>query len=180
MRQRIDAYVGVAAEAETGEQDTRPLVHRPPIDHREAEPPPEGQVTEHHVLRHRERGDQAQLLRDQREPGAERLARVAESASDTIHEDASGVGLVDAGEDLDQRGFAGAVLADDRVDFARCELERDLVESLSGEEALAEPLGDDHRHRATRGTIILGSTTRPRSMMTSPSSITVQSRIGTS
>src|SRR3989475_32025 len=122
-------------------------------------------------------GEPADVARLQ---GGGRLARVAESASDTIHEDASGVGLVDAGEDLDQRGFAGAVLADDRVDFARCELERDLVESLSGEEALAEPLGDDHRHRATRGTIILGSTTRPRSMMTSPSSITVQSRIGTS
>src|SRR5205807_1745417 len=141
---------------------TRPLVHRPPIDHREAEPPPEGQVTEHHVLRHRERGDQAQLLRDQCEPGAERLARVAESASDTIHEDASGVGLVDAGEDLDQRGFAGAVLADDRVDFARCELERDLVESLSGEEALAEPLGD---WRLSSSHSVMSLASRPPSIL---------------
>jgi len=34
--------------------------------------------------------------------------------------------------------------------------------------------------RGTRGTIMRLSTTRPRSTITSPSSITVQSRIGTS
>jgi hypothetical protein len=38
------------------------------------------------------------------------------------------VGLVDAGQDLDQRRLAGAVLADERRHLARIELERDLVQ----------------------------------------------------
>ena len=38
------------------------------------------------------------------------------------------VGLVVAGEDLDQRRLAGTVLADERVHFARGDVEADIVE----------------------------------------------------
>ena len=40
---------------------------------------------------------------------------------------APAIGLNDAGHDLDQRRFAGAVLAQQRVDFARAHVERDAV-----------------------------------------------------
>src|SRR5262249_4385355 len=65
------------------------LVQRPAIHHREAEPPSRGQVTEHHVLGHRERGDQVQLLRDQREPRGQCFVWIPESARGTVDEDAA-------------------------------------------------------------------------------------------
>ena len=40
----------------------------------------------------------------------------------------AGVGLVVAGEDLDQRRLAGAVLADERVDLAGGDVDADVVE----------------------------------------------------
>ena len=65
-----------------------------------------------------------------------------------------------AGHDLDQRRLAGAVLADQRVDFARAKIERDAVEradagerlgdGLSGEQDGVHGRPDDHgwcRHR---------------------------------
>ena len=46
-----------------------------------------------------------------------------------VEADLAGVGLVDAGKDLHQRGLAGAVLADERDDLAARDLEVHLVES---------------------------------------------------
>jgi hypothetical protein len=43
-------------------------------------------------------------------------------------------GLVDPGEYLDQGGFAGAVLADERVDLSGSQRERHLVEGFDAEE----------------------------------------------
>ena len=47
------------------------------------------------------------------------------------------VGRVDAAEDLDERRFAGAVLADERVHLAAVEVDRDVLERLYGAERLA-------------------------------------------
>ena len=46
-------------------------------------------------------------------------------------------GLVDAGEDLHQGGFAGPVLADDRQHLAGCERERHAVQGEHAGELLA-------------------------------------------
>ena len=53
-------------------------------------------------------------------------------------QDLAAIGLMDAGDDLDQRRFAGAVLAEQGVDLAGIEGERDVLERLRG----VEPLGD--------------------------------------
>ena len=58
----------------------------------------------------------------------------------------AGVRLVDAGQDLDERALAGAVLADQRVDLTGPELERDVVERLGR----AEPLRDAAQSTAAR------------------------------
>ena len=50
------------------------------------------------------------------------------------------VGPVEAGDDLDQRRLAGAVLAHQRMDLAGPEVERDLVERLDAGKRLADRL----------------------------------------
>src|SRR5207247_1025897 len=54
-------------------------------------------------------------------------------------------GRMHAGEDLDQRRLAGAVLADQAEDFAAQDVERHLVERAHAGELLAEPAQLDHR-----------------------------------
>ena len=54
-------------------------------------------------------------------------------------------GVIDAGEDLDQRRLAGAVLADQRRHFARPQRETDIVQRAHAGKALG-----DARHRQDR------------------------------
>ena len=65
-------------------------------------------------------------------------------------EDLAAVGLVDAGHDLDQRRFAGAVLAEQRVDLARIERERHVLERLGRVEALGDVAHLENRRRRPR------------------------------
>ena len=53
------------------------------------------------------------------------------------------VGLVVAGEDLDQRRLAGAVLADERVHFARGDIDADVVERDLARERLRQVLDSE-------------------------------------
>ena len=53
-----------------------------------------------------------------------------------VDEDLALVGLVRAGEDLDQRGLAGAVLAEQAVHLAGADLEVDAVERSGAGELL--------------------------------------------
>ena len=53
------------------------------------------------------------------------------------------IGLVDAGDHLEQRGLAGAVRADHADDAAGRQLERQVVDQQPVAEALAELVGDD-------------------------------------
>ena len=66
-------------------------------------------------------------------------------------QDFAAIGLVDAGDDLDERRFAGAVFAEQGVDLAGIEGQRDVLQRLRG----VEPLGDvahleDGRRAAVR------------------------------
>ena len=55
----------------------------------------------------------------------------------------AGVGLVEAGQDLDQRRLAGAVVADQTEHLAGAEVERDVLERCHHTEALADVLDAD-------------------------------------
>ncbi len=68
-----------------------------------------------------------------------------------VDQDDAFVDLVHAGEDLDQRALARAVLAADGADFLRVDRQRDVLENR----VRAEPLGcafdgEDRRRRSTR------------------------------
>jgi hypothetical protein len=70
-----------------------------------------------------------------------------------VNEDNAAVDLMHAGEDLDQRALAGAVLAADGADFLRADRERDVFEDLVRAKPLDHPFdsknGLAHRHADT-------------------------------
>ena len=75
-------------------------------------------------------GTSVELLVDEGEPAPGRVERAVQVHGLAVDDDLALVGLDDAGEDLDQRALAGAVLAeqpDDRArhDDAVCVVERD-------------------------------------------------------
>ena len=62
-----------------------------------------------------------------------------------VERDLARVGFVDAGQDLDQGRLAGAVLTEQRVNFATTKIEVDLIEGERRGEALDEPAHQKER-----------------------------------
>ncbi len=181
--QAVDPLVERDANAEPIERAPRVLGHGTAID-RQA---PRRQMPEHDVLGDRQGRDQPQLLGDHDDAGGERGARIGEAARRAVEPHGPAVRLVGTAQNLDQGRLAGAVLADQRVDLAAAQRERHVGERLGGAEPLREVVDGEPRighgtrgQRATRATVIRASTKHPRSITVSLSSMTVQSRIGTS
>jgi hypothetical protein len=97
-------------------------------------------VADEDVFRHVEVGEDHRLLVDGGDAQRLRLLRVADVHRLAVDQDLTGVGAVDAGHDLDQRGLARAVLADQRVHLARIERQRHILQRLRGVEALGDVL----------------------------------------
>jgi hypothetical protein len=83
-------------------------------------------------------GKEQRLLIDGGDAVALRFRRAGHRDRRPGKQDLAMIRLIDAGHDLDQRRLAGAVLAEQRVDLAGMERERDVIQRLRG----AEPLGD--------------------------------------
>ena len=81
------------------------------------------------------------LLVDDRDPPVARGERPVVGERRTIDRQRARVGLDGARENLDQRGFAGAVLPDDRVHLAGAEVEGHLPKRLHSCIGLRQPLG---------------------------------------
>ena len=98
--------------------------------------------TEEYVLGHREMRTERELLMD-----------VGDSHTVVVPRDRAAVGRDEAGEDVQQRALAGAVLADQRVHFARIEREVDAVQRDGRAEALgnAAQLEDHFRYCSSGG-----------------------------
>src|SRR5262249_11828849 len=86
-------------------------------------------------------GGQSQVLVDGLDAGAPCIHRRAEMDLLAVHQDLAMVGRDRAGQRLDQRRLAGAVVADDRQDLAGIEIEIRLVEGRDPAEPLDEPAG---------------------------------------
>ena len=95
-------------------------------------------VAEIDVLADRQVGEQRLLL----EHHADALAVGVGGAFDARRlagdEDLAGVGLIDAAQDLHQRRFAGAVLADQADDLSGLDLDRDVLQRVHAGEALVD------------------------------------------
>ena len=79
----------------------------------------DGLVAEDHVLRDGEDRDEHEVLVDHADAGGHRVAGPGERHGRVVDEDLALVGVVQPVEDVHQRGLAGAVLAEQRVDLAR-------------------------------------------------------------
>jgi hypothetical protein len=96
------------------------------------------QVAEQDVLADRHRRHDGELLRDQGDPGVERVARARERVLLAGEDDAAGVRADHAGDDLRQRRLARAVLAGEGEDLAAVDRRVDVGERLHGAEALGD------------------------------------------
>ena len=99
---------------------------------------------------------QRQILVDGLDPEPVGVARVADRHLPALEAVAPAVGGLRAGDGLDQRGLAGAVVAHERDDLARVDLEVDVGERLDGAEALRDPDALEQRRRAQWRTSVGG------------------------
>ena len=99
------------------------------------------------VFCHRKIGAEIQLLKDDADTVAGRIADRAEADLLAVEQYAPGRRLFDAGEYFHERGLAGAVLADQRVHRSGADVEIDPVERGRPREDLADLFGphDDVR-----------------------------------
>src|SRR6185437_8999923 len=92
-----------------------------------------------HVLDDVEVVAEREILVDDLDPEARRDLRAADVHLAPLEEDLAVVRHVRAGDALDQRRLAGAVVADERHDLARTQLEVDVGERLDRAEGLRDP-----------------------------------------
>ena len=115
-RQAARRAAHVDRDAELGEDRLGFAEHLSPADHLAAI-----LVADEDVLGDVQVGKEQRFLIDRGDAEALRLGGAADRDRLAGEQDLAAIGLVDAGDDLDQRRFAGAVLAEQRMDFAGIE-----------------------------------------------------------
>src|SRR5262249_39550146 len=107
---------------------------------------------------------ESQVLVDGLDPETARIARALDRDGTAVEAQVTAVGMVDAGDDLDQRRLAGAVVADDRVHLVRRKLEVALRERDDVAEVLLDPVRLEERltgggvwHRCQRPSVAAAS-----------------------
>ena len=103
---------------------------------------------ENDVLGHGEAGDEHEVLVDHRQPGEHGIARALEPHRLTVDPDLALVRVVEPEQDVHQGRFAGAVLAQQRVDLAATNGELDAVVGDDSGESLDDPPHLDRRRGA--------------------------------
>ena len=115
-RQRAHPRARIDVDAEALQMLGRAAAHRPPVDQAE---PVDRLHAEMDVLRHRQLAHDGKLLMHHADAGRARIARRAKADRPAVEAHLALILGVHAGDDLHQRGLAGAVLADQPVDLAR-------------------------------------------------------------
>ena len=100
------------------------------------------------VLGHGQLGVEAQLLVHRGDASGLCLVRAVEGDLLAVHADGARVRPVDAGDDLDERGLAGAVLAHQGVDLAGGDREVHVLQRPDARELLADALELEQRCHA--------------------------------
>src|SRR6202035_4814248 len=85
------------------------------------------QAFEQYVFAHGEARNEIALLMDDADPGGDRITRTLEADGRAVQPQLAFVGTIDAGNNLDQRRFAGAVFAEQRVDRAAAHRQRYIL-----------------------------------------------------
>src|SRR5690606_12683399 len=109
--------------------------HRPPHACAGAHVP-----ADHHVVERAQVGKQADVLERARQAGRGHLMGLGPGQLPAVEAAGAGLGHVQAGQHVEQRRLAGAVGADQAVNFAAPDIEADVRERLQAAKALAQAL----------------------------------------
>src|SRR5437763_1267451 len=102
------------------------------------------QTAEQEILGHSHVEAERELLMNHRDPCLKGVAGTRERERAAVELYRSGVRLLDAGEDLSERGFAGAVFAADGMTSSRRNVEGDVAEGLDAGVPLRETAKGNH------------------------------------
>ncbi len=132
-RERSDLRIGIDLGSDTAQQLLGGFSPGAPSDPAER---PESLEPDPDVFRHREVGEQRRLLIDAGD--TEAMGFSGREGRDPVAADLDGafIGLMSAGDDLDQCRFAGAVLAQQRMHLSGPQVERNAFERPDGPEGL--------------------------------------------
>ena len=133
--------IGVRRKVERRELRARLFAHPRAIDQRHAEQPPHRRIAQRQVLGDRQSRHELQLLRDSDDAGCDGVMRARQMAFPAADRHLPVVRPNDAAEDAHKRRFAGAILADQRVNLTRHHLETDAIKRRRRPEPFANVLG---------------------------------------
>ncbi len=102
---------------------------------------PLGEGRRHDVLQHREVGEDFRRLEDARDAELVDLVRLLARQHRAVEDDGAAGGRQPSDDDVEQRRFAGAVGADDRMRLALFDLKVDVGQRMQASEALVD-VGD--------------------------------------
>jgi hypothetical protein len=102
-------------------------------------------------------GDEIELLIDDGDPEASALMGRRDADGVAVELDGSGVGWLGAGEDPDEGALAGAVLAEEGVDFAGAEFEATVLKRSDAGKRLLDSGQDEEGSLAVRGHWVSGA-----------------------
>ena len=145
QRQVLDPRAGIEVGAAEPAQE---LGGAPPLRAAVDQAEPARRVRQADIVRDAQVGHQRQLLEDRDDARPVGGARPGEADDLPGQPDLAFVGLDHAGDDLDQRRLAGAVLAQDGMDRARPAGEVDLLQRAHAAVALGDAAQLEQRHRA--------------------------------
>jgi hypothetical protein len=94
------------------------------------------QIFDEHVLSHRHRGEERELLVDESDAVGARVARRGNARHAACNANLSAVGCDDSSENVHQRALARAVRAHERVGFARLNGKMGVLERADAGERL--------------------------------------------
>ena len=120
------------------------LLRQAPVEHAREHARAHAHVAaEHQVVEHGQAAEQGDVLEGARDAERGDVARLLLGDVAAFEHDAAGVGLVEAGDHVQQRGLAGAVGADDGEDAAAWHVERHVLHGGDAAETLGHAL--DHK-----------------------------------
>ena len=123
--ERLDARPRIDVEADLLEQRDGAPVERLAVDDAEGAA---WQVFQHQILGDAEIRQKVELLMHDADAALLRIVRRLRLVGRAVEGDRAAVRLVDAGQELDQRRLAGAVLAEHDMGFAACDRQRDVAQ----------------------------------------------------
>jgi hypothetical protein len=102
------------------------------------------------ILRYRKRAEKTGLLVHGRDAKRSRIRWATEAPCCSPQVDDSGVGLLRAGKNTEQRTFTGTILADHSMHLSRIQYKIDALERVNTRERFANTAKDDRLSRYSR------------------------------